>query len=318
MGLGVEVSNSEISDRAAEWVARFDREGENDAVLSELNQWLGEDRRHRGAYVRALAAWITLDRAQILKGRSDRSPSITRRRVIAAGVAASAATAAASSMLWWGSAPAHRYVTAMGDFRRVKLADGSAVSLNSNSEILVAMTARKRSIKLVSGEAWFDVAKDPDRPFTVDSDRFLVRAVGTAFSVSRGHREDGVLVTEGVVELQHASEASPVQLKAGSRAFMRQGRLETQQVSDVEMERILAWREGEIGLDGETLSEAVEMFNRYNARKLEIRDPRLADAKMIGWFRLGDPETFAHAAALTLNANVQSRDDRIVLAGKSE
>jgi transmembrane sensor len=144
-----------------------------------------------------------------------------------------------------------------------------------------------------------------------------VKAVGTAFSVCNGQYEGGVIVTEGVVELRPAMNAEQtVELDAGSRAFVKRDRLETQRVSYSEMQRILAWREGGIGLNGETLAEAVAAFNRYNTRKLVIQDPRLAGAKLIGWFKLDDPETFARAAALTFNAEVKVQDDRILLADK--
>ena len=81
------------------------------------------------------------------------------------------------------------------------------------------------------------------------------------------------------------------------------------------VDRKLEWRYGKIDLAGETLGEAVADFNRYNDRKIEVADPRLADERFVGWFRTNDPEGFAEAAATTFNGKVSLRDDAIVLRG---
>jgi transmembrane sensor len=313
----VDVGSSEINNRAAEWVVRLDRHGDAEAVRAEFDQWLSEDRRHQGAFIRAEAAWVGLDRAKVL-APSEAPTTLTRRRLVAAGAASGAAAAvAASAVFWIERTPETRYRTALGDLRRIKLEDGSVVSLNSDSELVVAMGRHTRRLRLVNGEAWFEVAKDQKRPFIVDAGQFEVKAVGTAFSICNGNRQGSVIVTEGVVELRRAANANPpIKLAAGSRALLEAGRLETQRISVSEMERILAWREGGIALAGETLAEAVVAFNRYNTRKLVIQDPRLRDARMVGWFKLDDPETFARAAALTLRADVRVQDDQIILADR--
>jgi transmembrane sensor len=82
------------------------------------------------------------------------------------------------------------------------------------------------------------------------------------------------------------------------------------------MERSLAWREGQIALDGDTLGEAVEEFNRYNHRQLVVANPELAQAKLVGWFWLDDPDSFAGAAARTLGAEIKLRDNQIVLISR--
>jgi transmembrane sensor len=87
--------------------------------------------------------------------------------------------------------------------------------------------------------------------------------------------------------------------------------------ASADVERSLAWREGEIVLEGETLDEAVAQFNRYNARKLVISDPGLAAEKLVGQFRATDPQTFAEAVATTLGAKVEEEGDTIRLSRRS-
>jgi transmembrane sensor len=77
--------------------------------------------------------------------------------------------------------------------------------------------------------------------------------------------------------------------------------------------RLLAWREGMVGLDGETLSEAAAEFNRYNDRHIVIDDPALGRERLVGYFRANDPESFAHAAARTLGAEVSVAGDELHL-----
>src|SRR3546814_15029131 len=97
---------------------------------------------------------------------------------------------------------AGHHATATGEILRVPLRDGSAVTLNSNSEIDVDFDEGIRHVRLLRGEALFDVAKDSSRPFVVEADSTRVTAVGTSFTVHRvSGRDVRVLVREGVVEL---------------------------------------------------------------------------------------------------------------------
>src|SRR3546814_11809300 len=80
---------------------------------------------------------------------------------------------------------AGHHATATGEILRVPLRDGSAVTLNSNSEIDVDFDEGIRHVRLLRGEALFDVAKDSSRPFVVEADSPRVTAVGTSFTVNR-------------------------------------------------------------------------------------------------------------------------------------
>jgi len=309
-----------IDDRATAWVSRLDKGAMAPAARAELDAWLAEDVRHRGAFLRAEAAWKKLDRIGFaLTDQADlprRNQWISRRGLLEAGGGAAvlAAAAAAAAFVWTGR---QQIQTPLGEIRRVPLGDGSLVAVNTDSALNIALKAELREVTLDKGEVWFDVAKDSKRPFIVAAGDVRVRAVGTAFSVHRLDDGADVLVTEGVVETWTVgAENRKRSVTAGSKVF----------VSDIDgpsnivaaatqIDRKLAWRDGEIVLDGETLADAAAEFNRYNDRKLTI-DPALTDQRLVGWFHTNEPETFAQAVVTALGATVVARENEIHLAPK--
>lgn len=311
-------SAADIEADAARWVVRVDRDSENPALRAELQAWLAGDRRRVGAYARAEAAWTHMDRASVLAfidTPRTAGPPLMRRRGVIAGCGALAASLAAAAV-----APrllSRRYDTALGEIRRVPMSDGSVAAINTDSVVEIAMRPRLRAVKLERGEAWFAVAKDPERPFVVESGPVRVRAVGTAFSVRKRDGGSDVLVTEGVVEVWRQGDTGPPRrVAAGQRVFAEnEAGGPTAPTADADLGRQLAWRDGQIVLDGQTLAEAAAEFNRYNDRKIVVADPRLANERFVGWFRTNDPEGFAEAAATTFKGGVTRGRDTIVLRG---
>ena len=315
-----------ISDRAAAWVARMDREGHDPAVRAELKAWLAGDDRRRGAYFRAKAAWNMLDRASVLGAGGSQSyevaaaggPWFSRRRLLWGGGAAAAAAALVVGVtgLDLFAVPDQQIETAIGEIRRVPLSDGSFAAVNTQSAVDVTMKPEVRQIALKSGEAWFQVAKDRTRPFIVEIGDVRVRAVGTAFAVKRVGSGVDVQVTEGVVEVWRVGdEANIRRVEAGSRAFMTPDKaVASVAAASEEIDKALAWRTGQIVLDGDTVAEAAAEFNRYNVRKIEVVGSALGTEKMIGRFRTNEPDAFAHAAATLLNAKAEIGHDRITLS----
>lgn len=174
-----------------------------------------------------------------------------------------------------------------------------------------------REVTLTRGEAWFKVAHDKTRPFIVSAGRIRVRAVGTAFSVRRHDDGADVQVTEGVVETWTTGEEDrKVRVAAGSKAFVAEYEPPKTIQAPADIERSLAWRDGQIALEGETLDQAVAQFNRYNAKKLVISDADLAQEKLVGQFRATQPDTFADAVVTTLGATVKLNGDTIELSRK--
>jgi transmembrane sensor len=194
------------------------------------------------------------------------------------------------------SAPiASRSVEVTGP-RELRLPDGSRVVLDGNAQISVAMSDGLRRVTLSLGEAHFDVAKDPARPFIVAAGGVEVRAVGTSFAVRHDAATVDVLVTEGKVAVSHAT-AAPAFAAAGSRVLVSLASgpaaapLVAQPVSKSEQGERLAWRLPQLRFSATPLSEAVGVFNRHASDSGLARlalDPALAHLQVSGTLRADD------------------------------
>jgi transmembrane sensor len=313
-------STNAIDERAIEFVVRLDKEDPGPELRAQLDDWLAADPRHLGAYVRAQAVWRNFDRLGILTSEEFREAPqswFTRRNVLATGGGAVglAAAVAVGAFVWTGY---NRVLTPLGKIIRVPLNDGSVATVNTNSALNIALKPNVREIVIDKGEAWFNVVRDNSRPFIVAAGEVRVRAVGTAFAVRR--RDDGanVLVTEGIVDTWTVNDENRVRrVTAGSKIFVSDiAGPSNAVVASTEIDRTLAWRDGEIALDGETLDDAVAEFNRYNERKLTV-DPALGGKRLVGWFHTDEPEAFARAVATKWGADIGERDEEIHLAPKS-
>ena len=221
-------------------------------------------------------------------------------------VGATAAATAGVGMLGWLSAEHRRWTyfeTDVGGNRKAVLADRSEVLLNTDSRLRVRLGSGRRDGELIRGEAYFNVAHDKLRPFYVKAARTLVCAMGTAFSV-RIHEDRSVqvLVADGRVAIgptDPMATGAPVladsapQASGGDSVEVGPNSVIIKQQPRGYVTRKLAWTAGNISFDGETLTEAVREFNRYNRRHLVIVDPAIAQMKVGGSFEAQDPESFA-------------------------
>ncbi|WP_285017535.1 FecR domain-containing protein [Novosphingobium sp. fls2-241-R2A-195] len=312
----VTLAGDQARDEAARFVARMDADDWTEADESELQAWLAEDPLRQGLLLQVQAQWLALTpevEASAVPVEEEEEPAQSGwgRRGVLAGLAASAALAFVG--LRWSQSPA-AYTTKLGEIRRLPLPDGSVMTMNSGSELTVSMATKLREVQLAQGEAWFEVAKDAQRPFVVAAGNVRVRAVGTAFSVRR--RETGVeiLVTEGIVETWADGDQSlRMKLEAGDRAM-----LSAHAVIDYEtgisssVDRALAWRGGMIDLNGRTLYDAADEFNRYNQRQIIIADPRVAREEFDGLFRVNDPEGFAEAVKASLGVSLDTSNPNLI------
>lgn len=207
--------------------------------------------------------------------------------------------------------------TAIGELRNVPLSDNSVASINSGTRLEVRMSMAERRIALQQGEAWFQVAKDAARPFVVAAGAVRVTAVGTAFAVQRQPGGADVVVTEGVVEVARAGHRAVVRVAAGEQAFVpeRDGAINVRRQPDAAT-RQLAWREGMIMLNNDTLARAVAQFNRYNTRQILIADPALRNRTLVGNYRINEAEHFANDVRALFKVPVVVTAEQIRIGGK--
>lgn len=308
---------ADIDAAAVAWAARVDRGALSDAEQSALEAWAAADARRAGAYARALAANAYFDRAAALgpafvpSRHPAAAPAIDRRGLLR-GAGGLMAASIAGGAGYFAFQRQGRIVTPKGDVRRVSLSEGSAVTMNTDTALRPSLGPALRRIDLLRGEALFDVAKDPARPFVVFARGVQVRAVGTSFTVRI--YDDGrvdVAVREGVVEVGRANLAA-IRLGADTRAVvLAGGEMEKAAVPAEALERAMAWREGRIDLAGLTLAEAAREFGRYSDRSIRVEDPAVATLKVTGVYSISDPEGFARAAALSLGLETVDAPDGI-------
>lgn len=292
----------------------------NAAEQMDLDAWLAEDGRNAGILLRAQAALSLIGDAlapDAVAKQEDRFWS--RRRWIATGIGGALAAGIAGIVALprlWGE----HVSTARGEIRRLPLADGSVATIDSGSDLSVDLDQESRRVTLAKGQAWFQVAKDRKRPFVVDAGLAQARAIGTAFSVSRTDRGVQIAVTEGTVAAWARDGGGTMTiLKAGDFATFEHGNLSpVTGNAPAAIERSLAWRTGDIALEGETLRDAVARFNRYNAQQLVIADPSIAGERLVGLFRIDNPGGFARTLAVSLDVAVTVTSDEIRLTRKKE
>lgn len=210
------------------------------------------------------------------------------------------------------------YSTSVGDVRTVVLSDGSQATLSSDSKIATAFSRGERRIDLQQGEAYFEVSKNPQRPFVVTAGGRQVVAVGTRFAVRRDSVDLRVVVTEGTVRLQPGStgEASPVRptlLHAGSTALASSHGVLVRTGSVEDAERLVDWREGYLTFRDSTLADAAAEFNRYNVRKIVMGDPQVAALRVGGNFRWSNTDTFVRLLEQGFPVRAEQQPDRVVL-----
>jgi transmembrane sensor len=249
--------------------------------------------------------------------RDERTQLPPRLSVRVRSIAAALVTAAAIGVVWYFSTEhARSYRTQVGALATVTLAEGSKITLNTDTEIEVELNSSERRIKLERGEAFFAVSKDAARPFVVEVADKSVTAVGTQFSVRRYDGEMRVLVTEGRVQIEHqglASKTERTQLAAGSEARTAHAAVIIDQPAPIQIEELLGWRSGHLIFRDTALADAVADFNRYSIQKIVIEDPTIAGIRIGGNFRSSDVDAFLWLLQSGFPIIVDRRGDQIVL-----
>ena len=312
----------EIDAEAADWVARVDRGTLAAEQEQAFQAWISGDPRCLGAYGRMRAVALATERARALGpdfNPAQFTPPESRRTVLRAAGAIAATLLVGSAGGWRLLHNRGRYRTQKGETKVVALKDGSVVTLNTDTEIAVNFSDKLRGVELVRGEALFDVAKNKARPFVVAAGDTSVRVVGTSFTVTRLEAAPiRVLVREGIVEVFKPLliDAQPVRISAGTRAVapLATSDVQAKVVPAAELHREMAWQDGHIAFEGQTLAQAAGEFARYSDTRIVIDDPGLAHEEIAGLFRANDPVGFAHTVAVSLNARVHVEEGQVRLS----
>jgi transmembrane sensor len=199
-----------------------------------------------------------------------------------------------------------KFRTALGEQRSVLLADGSRVTLNTASTIEVISQRGRREVRLVQGEALFEVAHEATRPFVVRAGNALLRDVGTQFNVDMRSNGTAVTVVEGQVAVDStaasgsaaaqagygaADTAEPLILRANDRVVVSPAGVGAPQ-HGVNAAASVAWTQRRLVFERRPLSEVAEEFNRYNKERIDIDSAELKRQEVTGVFEAKDPASF--------------------------
>lgn len=312
---------SAIEAQASRLLARLnsDPSPEDEA---EICAWVEADPKHGVAFARAEAAWEEAERlksaaadvtlpplAQIVSEEQQRR--LSRNIMIVAAVAVTLFIIAAVVTIHTFSG-VNRYETRIGQMRDIALTDGSTLHLNSDSEAEVRFTGNGRKVRVLKGEASFDVAHDPSRPFEVEARSAIIRAVGTAFNVRLRPSLVELTVTRGAARVRCAT-GTPHMVEAGRGAIIQPRNIALTTLGSRIVGQRIAWRDRIVELDGETVEQAAGEFNRYRTAPILIGDTRVSSLRIGGRFRTTDSREFLSALQLSLPVRVVDGEDGSVM-----
>jgi transmembrane sensor len=198
------------------------------------------------------------------------------------------------------------YATGVGERRVVRLSDGTSVELNTDSKIIVHRLGRRPSVELVRGEALFTVGKG-GRPMLIRAKDRRIDAPAGQVAVRVEPDKVDVTVKAGAVTVASASQAAV--LAAGSVGIYGPSGGQVRAVGGEQVERSLAWRQGAISLQGESLSQAVGEINRYNRTRIVVTDPAIGGLRVAGYFRSDDPRAFVQAVVRAFPVHATTDQD---------
>ncbi|HEX7115154.1 MAG TPA: FecR domain-containing protein [Steroidobacter sp.] len=372
--------NAQISEEAAEWFVEFRTNDIDAAGRRAFDAWVRASPEHLRAYLEFAAIWneaafidanreldvdalISLASTQgnlvplqprasePLHSSSQNASQVVRvpprsfrlknraRAAIAASVIFLAVLSGVLIRAYVQSA--HTYATQVGERRSIRLPDGSTIELNSRSRVRVDFTEANRLVELLEGQALFEVAKDPSRPFVVSSGEARVRAVGTQFDVYRKSRGTVVTVVEGSVAVMNGARGSRSDSGPAGTATQSGGGLSKEASSTgrgidslqaaiilsagqqlvisehvvpepvrVNVAAATAWTQRQVVLESASLAEVAEEFNRYSTRKLIVEDAGEKELRLSGVFAT-DPELLIRYLAERPDITVHETDDEI-------
>jgi transmembrane sensor len=327
-----------IADEAATWVARLHGPDRTREMELECLKWQSRSAANRYAFERCTEVWMEVPNAARAAGyvptprlsgggvhRSTRKPLW----VAASSMVVVAATVA--TWAFWTDGTGYR--TAVGEAQTVMLKDGTRMFLNTDTRVHVDLASKQRTVSLESGEAAFEVAKEPARPFVVRAAASEVVALGTAFSVrltpanATAGESLAVTLLEGQVSLrplahrddQAVAPAQALVMKPGDRVRLakapgRNGATQ-QQLDRPQLDQVTAWKRNEAVFDRTSLADAVAEMNRYSRTPLVLMgDLAQADWQVSGHYRTGDNAGFANALAAVHGLVVRDGQGRLELS----
>jgi transmembrane sensor len=296
----------EISDEALRWIVRLNSGSAGPQARADYAAWRALSPAHAQAAREAEAIWgdagnlhLDADSGAVRPGRSKRGPS--RRAVIACGVALAALGGAGLATAHLLQRPDADYLTATAETLAVTLPDGSRVHLGARSALDLDFSAARRDVALIEGRAYFEVATDAARPFSVAVAGTRVTALGTAFDID-------ATLPAGAVEIavtEHAVRLSTgLDLQEG-QGLRIDGAGRRGPVTAIDPAVVEAWRDGLYIAENRTLEDVIAALGAWRQGWIVIQSPRLAALRVNAVLDLRRPDAALDVLAAALPITVR-------------
>ncbi|HTO42097.1 MAG TPA: FecR domain-containing protein [Rhizomicrobium sp.] len=257
------------------------------------------------------------------------TPAPRRRRFLfAAASLALVLTALTATYLLTSGEQSLRYTTARGEQRTWQLADDTIVHLNSDSELKVEYSSRRRNVSIERGQVYFEVAHDASRPFQVRAGTYVLRDIGTSFDVFRKENGTVVSVVEGKVAIWKdernaflpglKNQKHIEDLSAGDQATITPTKVVERTDLKLIQKKSTAWLRQEIVLDNETLNTAAAEFNRYNRTQIVLSDAAIAQTRISGVFHIYGVKSFARFLGALPGVQTRTEDSVLYVEAAAE
>jgi transmembrane sensor len=276
-------------DAAIDWLMRINERALSEDEAKAFSAWLAADSANMAAYDDISEMFGALTSMSLRATPAERTaPAQRTKRAWAAAGAASLMAASIALFLFFDETSLFLrsdHYAGPGEKKQATLDDGSRIELAAKSAIAVRFGAGERRLTLLGGEAWFEVAPDPLRPFIVEAAGGSVTALGTAFDVAVDRGGAHVTVAEHRVLV--ASDGHEVVVEQGQQSAIARHLVEPPTLSNVE--RATAWRRGKLIFDDKPLDEVVEALERYWRGHVYFADATLRSRRVTGVFGASDP-----------------------------
>ncbi|MBU2091878.1 MAG: FecR family protein [Alphaproteobacteria bacterium] len=308
-----------VWQQALDWLFRLDAAPGDAALRAAFDAWLQADPRHAANWRRASETWAAMGTVPPAHRHQWHGARSRTQRPLRAGILAATALAAclalwlASDALW----PAGDFHTRVGQSEQIVLEDGSRVTLDTDSALDVAYSSTRRAVTLLHGQAYFEVAANALRPFTVDAGGTSVTVIGTAFGVRLAPDDIQVAVHQGIVEVAPAGSPVAVERLAPGQTLRIDRHEEQAFRGTVDPAAVAAWRQGLLIVDGITVGEALAEIGRYHTGLILQRDPELAARQVTGIYDLTDPLAALAAILRPHGGTIRQITPYLVIIGSS-
>ncbi|MGC4098071.1 MAG: FecR family protein [Nitrospira sp.] len=313
--------NSKILEEASDWFARFRASHVKDEDRQAFERWCQQNPAHRQAFQRISSAWdhpvVMTAAKEIARSRDGRTRSHNHTRFgwwPAFSVAVSGAIVIVLAAWQWDVVTRSRadYYTAVGEQQTVHLPDRSIMTLNTQTAVAIEFKGPVRKIRLLKGQAFFNVASDPQRTFVVEHDGVAAKAVGTEFVVHAESKGMKVAVVEGLVRVADSVDAwQPLDLSAGHAVHVEPGIIQKPQAIDPFT--TTAWLSKNLIVTSATLEDVVEEIRRYYPGTIVIWTPELKRRHVTGAYHLDDPAQLLNTLSKTLSFRLVTVADRLTV-----